>query len=245
LKFFGRIKGYRGQELEQLIGYYLSALHLQSVKNVKVCKLNYAQKRKLSVANALIGNPELVFIDEATYGLDPRSKRHIWRTLKKEVECTQASVVLCTNSVSETEMICDKMGIIVNGTFSYFGDVHGLKKKDEDTINLTIYKDPETINKDELKSRIGQLFSEVNLISRTLDEDTYQIGSLRDVPYSQIFGTLEGIKRIPGVLDFVVYETSLRQIFLEVSKLQIPEAANTSCEMRGRLGTLVYSMIKN
>lgn len=75
-------------------------------------------KRKLSCAIALVGNPPIVLLDEPSTGVDPQAKRFMWTvisnisTLRK-----QSTVILTTHSMEEAEALCPKMGIMVDGQF--------------------------------------------------------------------------------------------------------------------------------
>lgn len=83
-------------------------------------------KRRLSLGISVVGNPQIVFLDEPTTGLDPENKRQIWEILSncKENKC----IILTTHLMEEVEVLSDRIGIIVNGSLRCLGTQHKLKK---------------------------------------------------------------------------------------------------------------------
>lgn len=79
-----------------------------------VIKLSGGERQKLSVVLVLIGNPEIVFLDELTTGLDVAARREVWRTLKGLKE-SGLTVFLTTHYMEEAEKLCDRIILIKNG----------------------------------------------------------------------------------------------------------------------------------
>ena len=79
-----------------------------------VKKLSGGQKQRLSVACGLVGNPEVLFLDEPTTGLDPQSRRGIWEIVR-EFRNAGGSVLLTTHYMEEAERLCDRVAIVDHG----------------------------------------------------------------------------------------------------------------------------------
>ena len=77
-------------------------------------KLSGGERQKLSVVLALIGKPELVFLDELTTGLDVVARREVWRTLK-QLKAQGLTIFLTTHYMEEAEALCDRACIIRAG----------------------------------------------------------------------------------------------------------------------------------
>lgn len=92
----------------------LSQFGLSKLKKSTVAKLSGGERQKLSVVLALIGNPEIVFLDELTTGLDVVSRREVWRTLKSLKE-KGLTIFLTTHYMEEAEALCDRLCIIKSG----------------------------------------------------------------------------------------------------------------------------------
>ena len=110
LLLFGRLKGLKGNDLEESVNYYISTMQLEDFKKTKAVNLSGGNKRKLCVANALIGGPSLQFFDEPSTGLDPIAKRYLWNTLTLSLQKRRSSIILTTHSMNEAETLCNRIG---------------------------------------------------------------------------------------------------------------------------------------
>ena len=89
----------------------LAQFGLDALRKSFVSKLSGEERQKLSVVLALIGNPEIVFLDELTTGLDVVARREVWRTLKQLKE-QGLTIFLTTHYMEEAEALCDRVCII-------------------------------------------------------------------------------------------------------------------------------------
>jgi len=87
--------------------------------------LSGGQKQRLSVALALIGNPEIAVLDELTTGLDPQARREVW-DLVEEVRDSGVTIVLVTHFMDEAERLCDRIALIADGRVVATGTPAGL-----------------------------------------------------------------------------------------------------------------------
>jgi ATP-binding cassette subfamily A (ABC1) protein 3 len=105
-------------------------MDLREFENIHAMNLSGGNKRKLSVAMALIGNPPIVFLDEPSTGVDPKAKRFMWTIVSKiSTLRKKSSVIITTHSMEEAEALCTKMGIMVAGEFKCFGSSQHIKTK--------------------------------------------------------------------------------------------------------------------
>jgi ABC-2 type transport system ATP-binding protein len=92
----------------------LSMVSLQEKKNAWYEKLSGGQKQRLAVACALVGNPELLFLDEPTTGLDPQSRLQLWDVIET-FKRSGRTVLLTTHYMDEAERLCDRVGVVDHG----------------------------------------------------------------------------------------------------------------------------------
>jgi ABC-2 type transport system ATP-binding protein len=95
---------------EQLIEY----LALSEKRNTVFDKLSGGQKQRLSVALALVGNPEILILDELTTGLDPQARRNIWQLIE-DVRARGVTILLVSHFMEEAERLCDRIAMIDAG----------------------------------------------------------------------------------------------------------------------------------
>jgi ABC-2 type transport system ATP-binding protein len=100
----------RGRDPEEL----LTGLSLEEKRNSRVGKLSGGQKQRLAVACALVGEPEILFLDEPTTGLDPQSRLQLWEIVTGYRQ-RGGTILLTTHYMEEAERLCDRIAIIDHG----------------------------------------------------------------------------------------------------------------------------------
>ena len=105
----------------------LEQFGLGTLRKSFVSKLSGGERQKLSVVLALIGNPEIVFLDELTTGLDVVARREVWRTLKQLKE-QGLTIFLTTHYMEEAESLSDRIGVMKKGHLLFTGSGEEMKK---------------------------------------------------------------------------------------------------------------------
>ncbi|MEE8582933.1 MAG: ABC transporter ATP-binding protein [Dehalococcoidales bacterium] len=101
-------------------GEVLELLSLTESRKVMVKNLSGGQQQRLSVAMAMVNDPEIAFLDEPTTGLDPQARRGLW-TVIEEMSARKKTIFLTTHYMEEAERLCDRVAIIDHGKIIALG----------------------------------------------------------------------------------------------------------------------------
>jgi ATP-binding cassette, subfamily A (ABC1), member 3 len=131
LEYYARIKGIPPHLRQQLINQQIMDMNLDEHRKKPAGTLSGGNKRKLSVAMAIIGNPPIILLDEPSAGMDPEARRFMWTVVARiSQQRKRSAVILTTHSMEEAEALSTKMGIMVKGgVFKCFGSSQHIKNK--------------------------------------------------------------------------------------------------------------------
>lgn len=113
LIFFGRMKGITKQDIPSSVEHVTNVVDLGDALDKRVSTYSGGMKRRLSLAIALIGNPDLIVLDEPTVGIDPALRRHIWQELHR-LKAEGHTILVTTHVMDEAELV-DRVAMLLNG----------------------------------------------------------------------------------------------------------------------------------
>ena len=241
LRFYARVRGV--DDVEHNVREVIRAVGLGPFQNRMAFALSGGNKRKLSLAIALMGNPSVLLLDEPSSGMDVCAKRVMWKTLASVVP--GRSLVLTTHSMEEADALADRAGIMGKKMLA-LGTSEGLRRKHGDRyhVHLIMKSAPHTGDNDmavikqwitaniegaavEDKTFHGQLRFSVPA-SRSTAEEPMLAGTSKDIIQSvndketnrsgigALFTTLEARKEDLGFEYYSVSQTTLDQVFLSI-----------------------------
>ena len=127
LRFVGEAKGLRGEELRRQIAEVTEQTGIETVRNRRISDLSKGYRQRVGIAQALLGNPKVIILDEPTVGLDPIQIIEI-RDLIRRLGETH-TVIFSSHILSEVQAICDQILIIHKGKLVAFGPPAELEQK--------------------------------------------------------------------------------------------------------------------
>lgn len=136
LLFFARLVGIPEQHQTQYVTSTIQRFGLKDFINTQAMNLSGGNKRKLSLAIAMIGQPKIIFIDEASTGVDPASRRTMWKAIRHEGR--NSAVILTTHAMEEAEAISSKVAIQVSGFLRSFGTLDQVKRSSGGEISFFV-----------------------------------------------------------------------------------------------------------
>jgi lipooligosaccharide transport system ATP-binding protein len=125
LRIYSRYFGASRRESEQAAGEALTFAHLNGKANDYVNTLSGGMKRRLTIARALVNDPDLLLMDEPTAALDAQSKQHIWSAVGA-LRTQGKTILLMSHDMEEVQVLCDEVHIMESGRFVAHGAPHEL-----------------------------------------------------------------------------------------------------------------------
>ena len=218
LTMFSRLRGVPDSAIADVVGRSIAFLELGAHCDRLSGTYSGGNKRKLSTAIALVGNPNVLFLDEPTTGMDPGARRSLWNALLKTAKSGK-SIVLTSHSMEECEALCTKLAIMVNGEFQCFGTTQHLKSKFAQgyslIVKLKVSPGAQTAGAflEILKSKV-----EVELKHEHSHQLDLSVSSKEKL--SNLFALMESAEVQACIDDYGLSQTSLEQVFLGFAKKQ-------------------------
>ncbi|XP_071813575.1 phospholipid-transporting ATPase ABCA3-like isoform X2 [Apostichopus japonicus] len=225
LFMYARLRGVPEKRIALKVDCLLRVFNMEEHADKQAKAYSGGNKRKLSTAVALIGDPPLVLLDEPTTGMDPVTRRLLWKALC-EIRNAGRSIVLTSHSMEECEALCTRLAIMVNGIVKCLGSTQHLKSRFGEGFTLLIKASPgpdgQPRDMQHIKDFITREFRGCQLKDEHQGMVHYHITDT-SIAWATIFGTLERAKDQYGIQDYSVSQTSLEQVFLNFARMQREE----------------------
>jgi ATP-binding cassette subfamily A (ABC1) protein 3 len=201
----------------------LKDVDLWSFRDTLAGQLSGGNKRKLSVAIALIGQSRLVVLDEPTAGMDLGARRKIWNMLRKQRE--GRIIILTTHYMDEADILGDRVGIMNEGELTCIGTPLYLKNKYGTGYSLTVVKKSGVMSDTkDLENYIqDKLGHEVEKTSDVSNEVNFQIPHTLSHKFAPFFQEFDKDLDSIGARSYGISVPTLEDVFLRVSKEQDKE----------------------
>ncbi|GAQ79509.1 ABC transporter A family [Klebsormidium nitens] len=139
LQLYARIKGVPEKNLPEVVEAKLKELELVGCADVRAGVLSGGNKRKLSVAQAMVGDPPIIILDEPSTGMDPAARRFLWDVVSRlSVRAGRCAVLLTTHSMAEAQALCSTIGIMTAGRLRCLGSPQHLKTRFGAALELEV-----------------------------------------------------------------------------------------------------------
>uniref|UniRef100_UPI003AAEC31A uncharacterized protein abca12 n=1 Tax=Centroberyx gerrardi TaxID=166262 RepID=UPI003AAEC31A len=212
LYFYARIRGISKREIDGVVNYLVKKLELGYHRSNVTDSYSCGTRRKLSTALALIGHPQILLLDEPSSGMDPRTKRHLWKIISEEVK-GKCAVVLTSHSMEECEALCSRLAIMVKGQFRCLGSLQHIKNRFGSGFTVKMYLAMASCDVEAITSFMQRRFPSTYLKDQHSTMVEYHVpvapGGVAD-----IFDQLESNKTALQIKHFSVSQTTLDEVFI-------------------------------
>lgn len=224
LKFVGEAKGLKGKELQAQIEEVIQQTKIHDVRKKMISKLSKGYKQRVGIAQALLGNPKVIILDEPTVGLDPIQIIEI-RDLIRQLGQNH-TVILSSHILSEVQAICEKILIISKGQLVAFDEPENLEK-------LLVASNEISFVTEAKKNEIIDIMNSIGEISEWILEVTEEgfarvqarLNAEEAYPIcKKIFFAFA--KKEKALLELNIKKASLEDVFIELT-----EAENTDVDL--------------
>ena len=224
LRFVGEAKGLRGADLGLQIQEVIVQTRIEEVKNRRISALSKGYRQRVGIAQALLGSPQVIILDEPTVGLDPLQIIEI-RDLIRQLGQTH-TVIFSSHILSEVQTICDKILIIAHGRLVAFGEPESLERELLSPSEITITAEAAAGEIRRLAAGIPHV-TDLSVVADNPGLATVRVRTdaedIHDTSRALFFAFAE--KGIP-LLEMSLKRANLEDIFIELTENTPAEAAD-------------------
>jgi len=216
LCFCGSLYGLSKLERETRATELLKRFQLIEAANKKFKAYSKGMKRKLTIAAALIHNPQILFLDEPTTGIDVASVRQI-RDMIKKLNENGTTVFLTTHYIEEAERLCDRVAFINKGQIIKIDSVENLLNETKEANIIEVVFETNNNNKDELLKKLNQKFIGIECSLKNVN--TIKIVSTEKIDISPIVSFLSSENIF--IIEAKLIRPTLEDAFVKMTGIEI------------------------
>ncbi|XP_074755573.1 ATP-binding cassette sub-family A member 13 isoform X1 [Athene noctua] len=218
LYYYCTLRGIPKQDICKVAEDLVNRLHLNAHADKLVRTYSAGTKRKLSTAVALVGKPQILLLDEPSSGMDPCSKRYLWKTILKEVQ-DGCAAVLTSHSMEECEALCTRLAIMVNGSFKCLGSPQHIKNRFGDGFFVKVWLNKEISYRRMILDCLQVHFPGTQFKGQHLNLLEYHVPRSQGC-LAELFRVLENHKAFLQIKHYSISQTTLEQVFINFATQQ-------------------------
>lgn len=209
LEYFGALWGLKGKKLKERMEFCIDIGSMQAFLNKRVDKYSGGMKRRLNMAIGLLNDPEILYLDEPTVGVDTQSRNYILETIRKINHERDKTIIYTSHYMDEIEQVSDDIAIIDNGKIILHSGKQAILSR-ADAISISVEKIEEAAVKD--LQQIGEI---------QIEKDGIHIK--RDGRFNANMAAVFAVLHVHGVQvkDVVSGHTTLEELFLKLTTIRL------------------------
>ncbi|KAM8934127.1 glucosylceramide transporter ABCA12-like [Pelodytes ibericus] len=218
LYYYARIHGIPEKHIKSASNRLLHKMHLTQYKDRVTGNYSCGTRRKLSTALALVGRPSILLLDEPSSGMDPKTKRHLWKIISEEVK-DRCAVVLTSHSMEECEALCTRLAIMVKGKFQCIGSLQHIKSRFGSGFTVKMHLKDSSVSVEIITSFMHSHFPNTYLKDQHFTMVEYHV-PVSAGGVASIFDLMESNKANLNIIHFSVSQTTLDEVFINFAQSQ-------------------------
>nr|XP_054496659.1 ATP-binding cassette sub-family A member 13 [Agelaius phoeniceus] len=218
LYYYCTLRGIPKQDIHKVAEDLVNRLHLSAHADKLVRTYSAGTKRKLSTAVALVGKPQILLLDEPSSGMDPCSKRYLWKAILKEVQ-DGCAAVLTSHSMEECEALCTRLAIMVNGAFKCLGSPQHIKNRFGEGYSVKVWLSKEISYGRMILDCLQMHFPGTQFKGQHLNLLEYHVPRSQGC-LAELFRVLENHKTFLQIKHYSISQTTLEQVFINFATQQ-------------------------
>ncbi|KAF9185875.1 hypothetical protein BGZ51_002361 [Haplosporangium sp. Z 767] len=229
LLFYSRLRGIPPSLEQRAVAYAIASVSLTAFRDRQVKGLSGGERRRVSIAIALLGDNSVIFLDEPSTGLDPAVRRVIWDIINRVK--VNRTVVLTTHSMEEADILSDRIAIMTSGRLRCIGSSLHLKELYGTGFRLNVSSKPGRLE-EACQGVEGQILKGMQFrrIDKFTNATTFEFDLQSQAgrgQLSKIFSLLSQPGLFPAIEDWGISQTTLEDVFIKIvtegdSALEMP-----------------------
>ncbi|XP_067670801.1 uncharacterized protein [Haliotis asinina] len=213
-----KLKGMSDAYAHKVVVDLVGKLHLADYAQKAIKTYSGGTKRKLSLAIAMLGEPPVLFLDEPTTGMDPATRRLVWKCITKAGQNGQ-SIILTSHSMDECDSLCSRLAIMVNGRLMCLGSAQHLKSKFGDGYTVTMHIQGLSNNRFNIEQAFLSRFPGATI--KDQHSSVLEVGIPRNsTSVSELFSILQTAQDKNHITRYSLSQTSLDTVFVNFAQEQ-------------------------
>ena len=219
LRLFARIKGIKSSWIDSVVQKIIARVGLENYENAKVNSLSGGYKRRLSLAIALMGKPQVLILDEPSCGMDPVARRQMWQVMESASQ--DSAVILTTHSMEEAEAVSTRLGIMADGRMKCMGTAAELRERFSNGVEVFVQIHSLEDSSMEFEAQARSAITGISNFEGSGRSVLFVVepeNKLITIDFiASIFSFLEAGKHSRLVADYSVSQNSLDQVFRSIA----------------------------
>nr|WP_289037747.1 ABC transporter ATP-binding protein [uncultured Allobacillus sp.] len=206
LRYMGKLAGDKRSKIE--LKTLMKEVGLEGAAQKKIKSYSFGMKKKICIAQALLGNPDLIILDEPTSGIDPESAINI-RDLVIKLKEEGKTVFLTSHNLDEIDKVSDRVGILSDGVIKKLGTPRQLKEGIAEEVTISVRTKP-ILQKSDIQKLSEKMNTDIIFMETKKDYTLLQVPSEEDLPEV----SKEIIQSDVHLYEMKVEERSLEDVFM-------------------------------